>query len=116
MQSTGHTATQAVSFVPMQGWAIMWAMFSKTPCDRRPVKRGGDYRLRGSRGKKKAGGSQGGFGGESRQVVGALNAGFGGSYLSHEEGDLQSLPGDRLGGDGMAGDAQGQQLAGWVIG
>src|SRR5687767_15365278 len=26
MQSTGQTATQAVSFVPMQGWAIMWAM------------------------------------------------------------------------------------------
>src|SRR3982751_2125025 len=26
MQSTGQTATQAVSLVPMQGWAMMWAM------------------------------------------------------------------------------------------
>src|SRR5882672_6455172 len=29
MQSTGHTATQAVSLTPMQGWAMMWAMFDK---------------------------------------------------------------------------------------
>jgi hypothetical protein len=26
MQSTGQTATHAVSFVPMQGWAMMCAM------------------------------------------------------------------------------------------
>src|SRR5687768_9745374 len=30
MQSTGQTATQAVSFVPMQGWAMMWAI-ARTP-------------------------------------------------------------------------------------
>jgi hypothetical protein len=30
MQSTGQTATQAVSLVPMQGSAIMWAMMARS--------------------------------------------------------------------------------------
>src|SRR5205809_39708 len=42
MQSTGQTATQAVSFVPMHGWAMMWAM-KQAPLGRGIIgeKRGG---------------------------------------------------------------------------
>jgi hypothetical protein len=43
MQSTGHTSTQAVSLVPMQGSAMMWAMGGdgKTGADRaqKPLRR-----------------------------------------------------------------------------
>src|SRR5687768_8712877 len=46
MQSTGQTVTQAVSLVPMHGWAMMWAITFLYANERKQQARA-DYRAEG---------------------------------------------------------------------